>query len=101
SSNSRRLHSFPTRRSSDLIGAAGMIVADDLTAVGNTHAGEPGDERVRVRQWMAAILAGKRPRKIPVHMRETGARDVRFGVRLRRSEEHTSELQSLRHLVCR
>src|SRR5438045_8269174 len=30
-----------------------------------------------------------------------GARARICGVRLRRSEEHTSELQSLRHLVCR
>src|SRR5438045_9442501 len=38
-----------------------------------------------------------------VHLFGLGNRNYvsRFDVRIRRSEEHTSELQSLRHLVCR
>src|SRR5438045_814775 len=36
-----------------------------------------------------------------LHQREIPAVDLVVSVRPRRSEEHTSELQSLRHLVCR
>src|SRR5262245_63133339 len=32
---------------------------------------------------------------------DTGSAKITRGYRLKRSEEHTSELQSLRHLVCR
>src|SRR5437899_13016677 len=71
------LHSFPTRRSSDL----------------------PADLKPDVRAALAqrdfvaleALLAG------------TPLRSAEHELLLRfpRSEEHTSELQSLRHLVCR
>src|SRR5438045_4916402 len=57
----RHLHSFPTRRSSDLA--------------------------PRARAWCRARSAAARPR-------EGAQQQIR-------SEEHTSELQSLRHLVCR
>src|SRR5262245_64905207 len=66
SSNCRGLHSFPTRRSSDL----------------------GGDPRPVAARGSATNATIKRA----------------FGrgmVDLKRSEEHTSELQSLRHLVCR
>src|SRR5436305_9777665 len=56
----RDLHSFPTRRSSDLEGAAQSLAR-----------GEPAAERAHE------------------------------GAELPRSEEHTSELQSRPHLVCR
>src|SRR5258705_2090381 len=42
-------------------------------------------------------VAGDRVRRCPVHGRHILHRHRRT----RRSEEHTSELQSLRHLVCR
>src|SRR5437899_9844782 len=41
--------------------------------------------------WSSGLLRGRCNRRL--------ARDPRAG--FRRSEEHTSELQSLRHLVCR
>src|SRR5205814_10464206 len=87
----RHLPSFPTRRSSDL------------------KAREHG-QTVDRNRWR---LVG------PMHIAETreqARRDVRFGLEAwldyfrrvaalplapERSEEHTSELQSLRHLVCR
>src|SRR5947199_7505618 len=65
SADHRYLHSFPTRRSSDLemVEAGGLAFLSGI--VGVDDAGEP------VQSARA------------------------------RSEEHTSELQSLRHLVCR
>src|SRR5437899_5496228 len=64
----RDLHSFPTRRSSDLGRAAHL--AQHLAPVVE----------------LQALAVGE---------------DAEMGIRARRSEEHTSELQSLRHLVCR
>src|ERR1035438_5786215 len=41
-------------------------------------------------------------RDLPVRLHALRSCDVvRFGLLVERSEEHTSELQSLRHLVCR
>src|SRR5207244_11156312 len=60
-------HSFPTRRSSDLVAGPPMLA----------HKG------MREGVTVTEIIAGKKPHAI------------------RRSEEHTSELQSPDHLVCR
>src|SRR5437899_4122571 len=65
----RDLHSFPTRRSSDLRGR--------------------GDDQV--------VVAGHLSCPFEVSPNSS----VLISSLLRRSEEHTSELQSLRHLVCR
>src|SRR5439155_27199345 len=71
----RDLHSFPTRRSSDLDHAA---FADRRT----THSAHAG-ARERLRHHQREQRRRRRIRAIP------------------RSEEHTSELQSRGHLVCR
>src|SRR5205814_9884231 len=75
----RDLHSFPTRRSSDLtdghVEVAGAYYPVPLALLG---------QRIRVR-WDA-------------HLVRVFQGDTLVMVR---SEEHTSELQSLRHLVCR
>src|SRR5205814_7182952 len=75
----RHLHSFPTRRSSDLSTTpSGWCGARRATSAA-THSPRPGS-------W------GSR----------TARRAMRCGPpHVGRSEEHTSELQSLRHLVCR
>src|SRR5262245_63514307 len=74
----RDLHSFPTRRSSDL-----------------TRAAKSAPECRERRHEVLGFL----------HLAEQFARLVigaeLLGRRGFRSEEHTSELQSLRHLVCR
>src|SRR5438045_5464921 len=70
----RDLHSFPTRRSSDLI---------ELRVI------EPGVEREAHATERPHAFAEFRVRLHPGHRH------------VARSEEHTSELQSLRHLVCR
>src|SRR5205823_12993282 len=67
------LHSFPTRRSSDL------------------HLRHP-DARVHRGRRRGALGDG---RTLRLH------RQLHAGVLARRSEEHTSELQSLAYLVCR
>src|SRR5205814_9998109 len=64
----RYLHSFPTRRSSDLLSdMARFVTVRQGEPLGNGHA-----------VLVAKDVVGDEPR----------------------SEEHTSELQSLRHLVC-
>src|SRR5947199_67315 len=66
------LHSFPTRRSSDLSPSSPGRTASS-TSTPRTTSSVPSD-LVRIAEPLALVL---------------------------RSEEHTSELQSLRHLVCR
>src|SRR5438045_9788019 len=75
SADHRDLHSFPTRRSSDLVAAGGGITVP-IAIYLIVNAGGPG-----AGGWGAAMST-----------------DTAFDIR---SEEHTSELQSLRHLVCR
>src|SRR5207247_8699377 len=79
----RALHSFPTRRSSDLVGRAGV---EDLGDVGMIH------QRQRLPLGFEAgdHLACVHPRLDDLQ------RDLAL-----RSEEHTSELQSRVDLVCR
>src|SRR5439155_26207982 len=94
------LHSFPTRRSSDLQGVEQVIAGD---------AAAPTDARgrailhfvpPRLRYFAAADLLD--PEFDPTQF---SGRIVLLGVTwlgiVDRSEEHTSELQSRGHLVCR
>src|SRR5207253_10851144 len=86
SGHHRDLHSFPTRRSSDLIPRTSC-------APFATRRSGPSTRTRRASSCPAA--AGTAPR--PVRGRR--AEPPRVG--RRRSEEHTSELQSRGHLVCR
>src|SRR5262245_62615287 len=80
----RDLHSFPTRRSSDLI---------------FFHA-QPADHApCATRKVLPCGAAGFWPVQ-PTAAAATAAPAMKPR-RFTRSEEHTSELQSLRHLVCR
>src|SRR5205823_8144877 len=97
----RALHSFPTRRSSDLIGAIdlGVMNRDPLHGPGRTHRVEQQLVlRARVAVWV-----------LVVHWHEYDGVAVdgdlerlQFAVSqiapIQRSEEHTSELQSLAYL---
>src|SRR5438045_5021168 len=74
----RDLHSFPTRRSSDLFRAPVGL-------------GEVVDIGVRPSRL------GTKSFELEYELRSAG----RVVAEAKRSEEHTSELQSLRHLVCR
>src|SRR5205814_8058737 len=71
------LHSFPTRRSSDLGAVAGLAGKANMGAYSAAKSAV-----IRLTESMSAELRDK-------------------GINVNRSEEHTSELQSLRHLVCR
>src|SRR5205814_9049441 len=88
-------HSFPTRRSSDLELEKALARAGRRPTT-STNVRPPDSREVR----------GLEARAIELARRETAlqAREQEIDARARwleRSEEHTSELQSLRHLVCR
>src|SRR5205814_8447217 len=94
------LHSFPTRRSSDLVRCsagrgAGWRVAR-RTAPQGARPRTPRRARTRV---MTVILAAAVLLGVGFLLVSAVLRRIRAGPL--RSEEHTSELQSLRHLVCR
>src|SRR5262249_57823520 len=81
----RDLHSFPTRRSSDL-----HRVAEVRVAVRGTAAEEV---------WVGELSSGKGSPRV-LWSGIAGPRDADDETAVR-SEEHTSELQSLTNLVCR
>src|SRR5205814_7944795 len=80
----RDLHSFPTRRSSDLALLGLLRGATDAVA----HSGPA--------RAMAGSIARGDLDTVKRHVQALQRLDPEI-----RSEEHTSELQSLRHLVCR
>src|SRR5690348_18120922 len=82
----RSLHSFPTRRSSDLVRSASSIIASAMRSLIDPpglarsdfiHTSARSPNRRLMRMWGVLPIVS------------------------RRSEEHTSELQSPVHLVCR
>src|SRR5262245_62374879 len=83
SGDHRDLHSFPTRRSSDL---ARRMLPEACHDRGRVESGTEATEYLE--DWQEGLSAAVLP-----------ILEVLGG--LGRSEEHTSELQSLRHLVCR
>src|SRR5205823_13205848 len=94
----RPLHSFPTRRSSDLqifnynVAGAGLVSLLDhrLNVISLADVAYHGDHIVRI-----IFLE---PGNDDGGIETSGVREYNF---FRRSEEHTSELQSLAYLVCR
>src|SRR5207244_10411971 len=87
------LHSFPTRRSSDL------GCSESPTT---SWSGERRARPTTPPHWPASSGRGSRSRSSAMAGRSTGPQRTssRTGSP-RRSEEHTSELQSPDHLVCR
>src|SRR5205814_9040618 len=98
---SRHIHPFPTRRSSDLESGARVAVvgrdqqrADEAAAaIGNGAKGFATDVSDTAAVTKLIDDVEKAFGSIDVLVNNAGI--------TRRSEEHTSELQSLRHLVCR
>src|SRR5262245_22565592 len=91
--------SFPTRRSSDL-GTAGVCFLEYSHGASRRERAcncgrQLGDARRRFRANVIRPAAFAAKQDSPKPNRQIGR------VQVGRSEEHTSELQSLRHLVCR
>src|SRR5205823_13489236 len=87
SAHNRDLHSFPTRRSSDLDGGKEIIA---------------GNERVIRARLSDAKFFYETDLKTRLEDRLPKFEQIVFHEKLgTRSEEHTSELQSLAYLVCR
>src|SRR5689334_24527458 len=95
----RDLPSFPTRRSSDLQellsfaeGTAGRIMTPDVFAL---------SEDLTVSESISAIQRASRDVELVYYLYVVDDRTHLVGVSSLRSEDHTSELQSQFHLVCR
>src|SRR5205814_9079016 len=94
--HTRALHSFPTRRSSDLpsvLGSAAISFKPSLF-----------DRLANAQGWRSPKLDPARPEAGVKAWRRRKWMSAPWLVLVifpARSEEHTSELQSLRHLVCR
>src|SRR5205814_10405600 len=92
------LHSFPTRRSSDL-GSLGPL---NVTLSLSPRVDEPSYRSVsfeEVREAYAQQIRALREGGVDLLLIETIFDSL--NAKAARSEEHTFELQSLRHLVCR
>src|SRR5205814_8425153 len=94
------VRSFPTRRSSDLNGVIGMTELALETDLSNEQRDYLQTARSSAETLLSVINDVLDFSKI-----EAGRLDLREVENVvddaERSEEHTSELQSLRHLVCR
>src|SRR5205814_8801774 len=86
------LHSFPTRRSSDLTRRWPSPLKEMLTAFFWVSWDRASVSRA-LRNSLSIVGLRKRNRWTSLSLHERMPSE--------RSEEHTSELQSLRHLVCR
>src|SRR5205823_10436230 len=98
SAHHRNLHSFPTRRSSDL-DSTRILFQNDLWEKG--YADALVDTSTVVDP--VAHTARVQVRLVPNHVTTVGNIVITGNEQItpRRSEEHTSELQSLAYLVCR
>src|SRR5205823_11518567 len=94
------LHSFPTRRSSDLLFAPVDVAQDSATelspGIALRLAGAAGGPGLLNRSLKSVCTAAS-PSRLTPKISST----VRSSEPCVRSEEHTSELQSLAYLVCR
>src|SRR5205823_12425630 len=95
------LHSFPTRRSSDLLQVDDRSVEPQLAFRDACRIEQLVDEP----PLHPRATLESRERAVATFVVESACAELRnppdHGVQRRRSEEHTSELQSLAYLVCR
>src|SRR5205814_10288760 len=96
----RALLSFPTRRSSDL--GAGVTIGSHSASHPSFSDLTEEQQETELRESKLALEKGLgRAVDFFAYPYGDAGRDAAVSERLLRSEEHTSELQSLRHLVCR
>src|SRR5205814_4827807 len=97
----RHLHPFPTRRSSDLTvvigiqnspGSTLMTLADMSVVTAEVRVDETDIVNVKLGETVDVTIDALPDKIFKGRVTEIGDQA--------RSEEHTSELQSLRHLVC-
>src|SRR5688572_2059835 len=93
----RDLHSFPTRRSSDLADAHGMTIVADRARADDDGVGAFAQH---VHQ-ATVVLTPERKTLAAVAVDPAIHADGHVNDDVARSEEHTSELQSQSNLVCR
>src|SRR5439155_12821932 len=94
----RDLHSFPTRRSSDLYASVAATAADcGLNVIAPAEPDAAGLERTVEGLQPDFIFSFYYRSLLPEALLDCARR----GALNMRSEEHTSELQSRGHLVCR
>src|SRR5262249_60344600 len=87
SGDPRALHSFPTRRSSDLV-----TLGADMTP----------EQVIKARQSNLKDLGGAfKAVRDQLKLSQPNIAEIKQAAQQIRSEEHTSELQSLTNLVCR
>src|SRR5690606_42043220 len=97
SSPHRYLYSFPTRRSSDLIVSAGIYIVIFFSApfIAKFYDQLILQDILRVYALSFVIRS-----LVAVHVAKL-TKEMNFKTQMKRSEEHTSELQSRENLVCR
>src|SRR5205823_12660649 len=95
------LHSFPTRRSSDLVTALSPFWTCHERSVGTGPASMSERSPCIIAAGRSRVLSRRRSERgltKEISNGSTGSRS--YSVPGNRSEEHTSELQSLAYLVC-
>src|SRR5205814_4353891 len=97
----RAPHSLPTRRSSDLKGAASAMLSVNGIPL-DAPLGPKGEIEFHLflDASVAELICNAKHAVTTRYYRKPDG-PLRIRVSDNRSEEHTSELQSLRHLVCR
>src|SRR5207244_8920445 len=95
------IHSFPTRRSSDLCHARSGFAEDLKSGHEGLLSSEFRGFETSLLRTLLQILAAAGDRQAPLASISRSHTCRLLRPERRRSEEHTSELQSPDHLVCR
>src|SRR5205823_14990508 len=94
------LHSFPTRRSSDLRRIDYTVIGDTVNTASRLMSNAPAG-KIIISQATASDLTQEKFILTPLSPLTVKGKSEPINVFRVRSEEHTSELQSLAYLVCR